>query len=389
MTVEIPFVPHVFDESEASGSIHPLASFLFPDRGAGNGEIEVTRLTQGTTNALFKASHQRPDQASKSAEEIVLVKVYGEGTEVTIDRNKEIKLHKILSDNKLAPSVLVRFSNGHGYQFLDGTPCSVEAIVEEKIWRGVARELARWHAVLPNAPADGPDVILKFEPSVWSTAKKWLDALPSETEHQRAQKSQLEAEFDYLIEHLLRNRPQDPLVFGHGDLLCGNIIIQEEAAEGTPASVRFIDYEHSTYCPRAFELANHFAEWTGFECNYNLLPTRSTRREFIREYLQTHHNINNGQDGTASSHASQVAEAEVNQVMADVDLFRGFPGFYWGLCALIQAQASTGSIDFDYAGYAEKRLSEYWAWRRSGGPDTQTTEPNQAVSQREARWAAP
>ncbi|RBQ79719.1 hypothetical protein FVER14953_21144 [Fusarium verticillioides] len=49
--------------------------------------------------------------------------------------------------------------------------------------------------------------------------------------------------------------------------------------------------------------------------------------------------------------------------MRQVDDHRGFPGFYWGLCALIQAETATGTIDFDYAGYAAKRLAEYESWR--------------------------
>lgn len=55
-----------------------------------------------------------------------------------------------------------------------------------------------------------------------------------------------------------------------------------------------------------------------------------------------------------------------------------------GLCALIQAETATGSIDFDYSGYAEKRFAEYRAWRtveegrRDGGE----------LPLREQRWAA-
>jgi hypothetical protein len=86
---------------------------------------------------------------------------------------------------------------------------------------------------------------------------------------------------------------------------------------------------HSTYCPRAFELANHFAEWTGFECDYNLLPTTSTRLAFIRGYLLAHHDIVRERDGTDGTLPPRVTQAEVDRVMAEVDAFRGFPGFYW------------------------------------------------------------
>lgn len=83
---------------------------------------------------------------------------------------------------------------------------------------------------------------------------------------------------------------------------------------------------HATYCPRAFELANHFAEWTGFECDYSLLPTRLTRRDFIHEYLAEIARLQ--QDGDHADIPS-VSEAQVDHLMAQVDSFRGFPGFYW------------------------------------------------------------
>ncbi|KAI5458301.1 kinase-like domain-containing protein [Mariannaea sp. PMI_226] len=388
MKREIPYVQYVFDTSDTEGSVLQLAPFLFPGNNFTDGTIRVSKLCQGTTNALFKVSRQPAGPHCQDIAVKVLVKVYGEGTEITIDREKELQLHKILSDNQLAPDLLVRFSNGHGYAFLDGTACSVEEIAEKRIWCGVARELANWHAVLPVVNVKLPGDVVDFEPSIWSTAKKWLDALPSNTEKQRAKKKLLHGEFQYLKKTLLGNDPRQSLVFGHGDLLCGNIIMQSLSVNDRPekaASVKFIDYEHSTYCPPAFELANHFAEWAGFDCNYNLLPTTSTRVEFIREYLQAHRDITKERHGTdgPTPPSSRVTQAEVDQVMADVDSFRGFPGFYWGLCALIQAQASTGSIDFDYAGYAEKRLQEYWAWRGA------VSGANEAVSLREERWTAP
>lgn len=69
-------------------------------------------------------------------------------------------------------------------------------------------------------------------------------------------------------------------------------------------------------------------------------------------------------------------EAEVEQLFAAVDKFRGIPGLYWGVWALIQATIS--QIDFDYAKYAEVRLAEYWGWRGSNGLH---------LGLREKRWA--
>ena len=49
----------------------------------------------------------------------------------------------------------------------------------------------------------------------------------------------------------------------------------------------------------------------------------------------------------------------MRKLTEEVDVYRGVPGFYWGIWSMIQAVIS--KIDFDYASYAELRLGEYWA----------------------------
>ncbi|KAK6505594.1 hypothetical protein TWF481_007487 [Arthrobotrys musiformis] len=400
--MEFPYISKEFDKSKPKDSVIQLLSDVFPPK-KGFWDPQVKAVTEGTTNGLFKVTQYQANRASSAptgdpSTDAFLVKIYGEGTETTIDRDKEISFHSTLSKNDLAPSLLARFPNGHAYQFLPGKPCSVTDITEERVWRGVARELARWHAILPVAEFDfGSNsdnkagkikTILTHKPNVWSTAERWLKAIPESTSQAIFKTGLLSDEFEYLIEKL---RPDigaanQSFVFGHGDLLSGNIIIQGPAKD--PAghvieSVKFIDYEHSTYCPRAFDLANHFSEWTGFECDYNLLPTTSTRHDFLREYLRSYHSIKN-QPGTQVD-TIEVFEEKVSKLSSEVDSYRGFPGFYWGLCALIQAQASTGSIDFDYAGYARLRFAEYRAWREE---EDGTRDAKEDMPLREKRWAA-
>lgn len=110
-----------------------------------------------------------------------------------------------------------------------------------------------------------------------------------------------------------------------------------------------------------------------------MLPTRSTRRQFIRAYLRASVEF-------AEAKAREVTDGEVDELLSQVDAFRGFPGFYWGLCAFIQAEKSTGAIDFDYSGYAEKRLAEFWAWRNA---EDGTLGVGEQLALREERWASP
>ena len=73
----------------------------------------------------------------------------------------------------------------------------------------------------------------------------------------------------------------------------------------------------------------------------------------------------------------------VDRLFNEVERFRGIPGFYWGIWALIQATIS--QIDFDYAAYAEIRLGEYWAWREE--VDGTRANAGKEMPLRERRWA--
>lgn len=169
------------------------------------------------------------------------------------------------------------------------------------------------------------------------------------------------------------------LVFGHCDLLSGNVIIQPRGPSDSDViePVSFIDYEYATPVPAAFDIANHFAEWGGFECDYKALPTRSQRRAFISDYLDSYCDFATDLPGEPGM------EHVENQLYEAVDHFRGIPGFYWGIWALIQATIS--QIDFDYASYAEVRLNEYWAWRAE--QDGSRASEGKEMPLRERRWA--
>ena len=141
-------------------------------------------------------------------------------------------------------------------------------------------------------------------------------------------------------------------------------------------TVNFIDYEYATPSPAAFDIANHFAEWGGFDCDYNALPTRTQRRGFIMEYVHSYF----AHSGKLIPAKEEEMEAE--RLFDEVDLFRAVPGFHWGIWALIQATIS--QIDFDYAAYAEVRLGEYWAWR--GEMDGSRAAAGKEMPLREKRW---
>lgn len=122
------------------------------------------------------------------------------------------------------------------------------------------------------------------------------------------------------------------MVFSHYDLLSGNIILLLKASDSDKETVSFIDYEYTTPAPAAFDIANHFSEWAGFECDFSALPTRSDRREFIKEYFRTF---------AVLAKDSQInQEDSLSRLIVDVDLYRGVPGFFWATWAFIKASGS-------------------------------------------------
>ncbi|TVY88357.1 Ethanolamine kinase, partial [Lachnellula willkommii] len=412
---KVRFIPLSFNQTDSNTSALRLIYTLRPEWEHNGGKVELVRFTDGITNTLLKLVNKRPGLSEEEIDsEAVLLRAYGQGTSLIIDRERETQNHELLMQHNLAPQLLARFHNGMLYRFIRGSVTQPADLRKEDIWRAVARRLAEWHAVVPclpssreplatevtgseqlGIPAPTPsrkDPALqqaidnvapgKLAPNVWTVMQKWIYALPVTSEAEKTRQANLQKELMRLVGEF-SNRPglgKDSLVFAHCDLLSGNVIIQPRSAGVTepnmPATVSFIDYEYATPSPAAFDISNHFAEWGGFECEHGLLPTQSQRRDFIREYVRSYF-AHLGDDKDVNE------EAEVDRLFEEVDTFRGIPGFYWGIWALIQATIS--QIDFDYASYAEIRLGEYWAWRAE--TDGSRAAAGKEKPLREQRWA--
>lgn len=279
-----------------------------------------------------------------------------------------------------------------------------------EVYRKVAAKMGQWHGALsldaictrealvgddaPITPITGNS---RPKPNLWTVLESWLKALPHATEQEQRRQQTLRDEFVWLQDRLASTEGlgSRDFVFGHCDLLCGNIILQRRAPLDGMAGkglngcqsadfpdhnderiedVSFIDYEYATAAPAAFDIANHFSEWGGFECDYSALPSRSQRTEFLSYYVESFFR----HSGVVSSEAERATA--LARLESQIDLYRGAPGFYWGTWALIQAQISP--IDFDYAAYADKRLAEYHAWKAA----EMRTDAGKEQTPRERRW---
>lgn len=235
----IRFIPLSYNNAESQTSALRLILTLLPHWEHTDGTIEFVRFTDGITNTLLKAINKRPGLSKEEIDnDAVLLRAYGKGTDLIIDRARETQNHEMLSRRNLAPELLARFHNGMLYRFIQGSVTSPADLRRESIWRAVARRLAQWHAVMPCLPA--PRAPIQEEivgsqeigipaptpskmdpalqaaidnvasgkpaPNVWTVMQKWIYALPVGTDAERKRQATLQQELTKLVEQL-SNRP--------------------------------------------------------------------------------------------------------------------------------------------------------------------------------------
>lgn len=117
------------------------------------------------------------------------------------------------------------------YRYIRGQVCDSEDLTQERVWRGVARRIAEWHALLPTAPIlasaaeDEKDqspapfeqqrsppkpsakainsiTPSKAAPNVWTVIQKWIFALPTFSEVERQRKNDLQKELERTVADL-------------------------------------------------------------------------------------------------------------------------------------------------------------------------------------------
>lgn len=374
-------IPITFDTTDPDKSAMLLVEEYDPTWKTEEGPVELQKFTTGITNTLIRATKKRPGMSDLEVDRnAILLRAYGKGTDVLIDRERECRAHNLLATLGLAPPLLARFENGLMYAFIPGHVCSHHDLAKPEVYRQVAKRLGQWHSLPIGAITSTPMLDRRDSdpeaqkhqqpkqngndtrpyPNTWSVMRQWLDVLPRNTDDQKERIKMLETELAWVEPKLaqLRGLDNKDFVFAHHDLLCGNVIIDIHS-DAKEKPVSFIDYEYATPGPAAFDIANHFAEWAGYDCDHACVPTKSQRREFIQQYVASYRYHSISEDDSVTVEID--FKHDIDTLNVQVDLYRGLPGFYWGIWALIQAQIS--QIDFDYVTYAEGRFKEYWSWK--------------------------
>jgi len=351
-----PYLRELRCDPASDASVREVASRICPSllRGLGEiGDLKVVKVSGGITNQmrLVTGVGEGPDVPS------VLLRVFG--ADGVIDRDVETPTFEALAERLGRPGYIGRFANGraeewlHGYRAMTLGDLNMPAIAKR-----IAEALASLHR-FEVPPHLSP--FSKSSGSLWGTVREWYTQASSpETKSKLAALSDADVALlsDPALDMTLigravdelqaRSKKDGKLVFCHNDLTPQNLMLDEDTGD-----VRIIDLEYGDINYAAFDVANHFMEYSGGTDSsvkvlgvpeYERLPGEAARRAFCEAYLVA-------RDGIDSASA-----AAVQDFLEEVDIFVAIDHVYWGLWAVNQARIE-GTAEFPYLLYGKSRLA--------------------------------
>lgn len=260
--------------------------------------IKITKLSGGMTNSVYKIINKN-DQ--------FILRIFGNNTNMLIDRKNEANIINYLSKYNYAPKILQQFYNSRIEEYIDGCP----NIDPYKYQKEICDSIRKIH-----------DINYDFEIlSFWDKFNNY----------KKLAKNPHNEKINNLIDNIKKEESHylNEEVLGHGDLTLGNIILTENN------QVKFIDFEYSCVMPRCFDLANHICEYDNitFEC-----PSNEIKTNIIKNYLCNTIDYN-------------------EDFLKILDKYILVSHYYWGCWALVQHNIS--DLDYNYKEYADLRFSKF------------------------------
>ena len=206
--------------------------------------VEWKVFSDGITNKLLGAW-------CMDKVDMVLVRVYGAGTEKIIDRKVELENMKRMEDMGCGSKFYGSFNNGLCYEFIHGEILTQGMLMDKVIYRSVARMMAKMHSVQ----------LEKKKVLLWDRMEHFISCCNPDSDRlvkEGMTKDRLRGELN-MLRGLLENC-SSPVVFCHNDALLANIVVKKKTEE-----VIFIDMEYGGPSYAAFDIANHFVEFVGCE----------------------------------------------------------------------------------------------------------------------------
>jgi ethanolamine kinase len=271
--------------------------------------VELSRLAPGTTNLVFLAT---------TGTAKYVVRVFGEGTDKIIDRDRELSAFVLCGSGK----VFARFANGAILSYAEGNPIPIGPVKDASLRSKIAVALARMHSRNSRPSTSENDLLKMCETFIRRGPEEAQERLMERYEEYRAA---LEARLG-----------EEALVLVHGDPAPQNMVVCPDG------ELAFVDFEYSGWSWAQSDLAAHFNESTGLELRLSDYPSMEVQREFVETYLRERLGVS-------------PERAEVEKWLGDVKLLASFLSFTWGAWGTYQAAHST--IKFAYNSYTTGRFA--------------------------------
>lgn len=113
---------------------------------------------------------------NKQIKDVILVRVYGNKTDLLIDRKAETRNIVLLHSYGFAPALYATFKNGLVYDFVPGVTLNTDSVLLPEVWSLVAQRMAEMHRVVKpdwNRNADSKPV-----PMLWKKTQSFFDLVP-------------------------------------------------------------------------------------------------------------------------------------------------------------------------------------------------------------------
>jgi len=297
----------------------------------------------------------------------VCVRIFGDNTELLIDRASELRNIVALNQMGFGAELLKTFTNGRIEEFIPCVTLTDDTVCLPRTQECVATLMRRWHSLDLASTSSAPAGAV----GTFATLGEWLriaktitfDDPDRQAAFERAVDwPQLEA--DIATVRALAARVDSPVVFSHNDLLAGNILVLGEGkgCPESPGDLTFIDFEYGTWNHRGFDIGNHWNEYAGLDCDYRKFPSPDRQEHFVRAYLAAE-GVCTGGSTSGGDWGGRMAEAmrgvgagEVRKVVREANVFSLASHMFWAVWAIVQSRYS--AIDFDYLEYFQLRHGE-------------------------------
>jgi len=165
-TMDFPHFNVKLDKNQPEDGIKELMGKIRPEIDPD--DLKFVEFNEGISNKLVGCIKK-----GATFKDLHLFRLYGNKTELFIDRKMELETFKLLYSKGYGPPVYATFDNGIAYGFVEGDVLGTDTICDAHISKLIAEHMAELHAI-PAVGLGSPS------PSVFKTIFKFLDIVPDE-----------------------------------------------------------------------------------------------------------------------------------------------------------------------------------------------------------------